>query len=196
VAGPTEGQAAQLYNLDAFSYESIIVGYFSLFRCKHNMKGCPTHPEFDSIYIGFSRYSLSAFILKSSSIFRDDSNTCISNECRDGYSWTKPPAGQPLPLRGVGLDAKHRGPFLSMAPEQKVGLDPDPASKLWNYGAVQSVTGGVILPDDNATVSTMLTYAGGQSGYDTMGISPGCKNTRSSQPLLLVICVQFLRDRL
>jgi hypothetical protein len=50
----------------------------------------------------------------------------------------------------------------------------DPASKLWNYGAVQSVTGGVILPDDNATVSNMLAYAGGQSGYGTMGISPGC----------------------
>jgi hypothetical protein len=97
VAGPSVGQPAQLYNLDAFAYESIIVGYFSLFRCKHNMKGCPTHPEFDSIYIGFSR---------------------------DGYSWVKPPAGQPLPLRGVGLDAKHRGPFMSEAPEQKVGLDP------------------------------------------------------------------------
>ena len=35
--------------------------YFSIFRCKHNMAGCPTHPEFDSIYIGFSRdgYSVS-----------------------------------------------------------------------------------------------------------------------------------------
>ena len=31
-------------NLDAYTYESIIVGYFSLFRCKANMKGCPTHP--------------------------------------------------------------------------------------------------------------------------------------------------------
>ena len=144
VAGPAEGRAAQLYNLDAYAYESIIVGYFSLFRCKHSNQGCPTHPEFDSIYIGFSR---------------------------DGYSWSKPPAGQPLPLRGVGLDAKHRGPFLSMAPGQTVGLYPDPASRLWNYGAVQSVTGGVILPDDNATVSTMLTFAGGQSGYGTMGVS-------------------------
>ena len=55
-----------------------------------------------------------------------------------------------------------------------IWLAQDPASKLWNYGAVQSVTGGVILPDDNATVSTMLAYAGGQSGYGTMGISPGC----------------------
>ena len=55
------------------------------------MKGCPTHPEFDSIYIGFSR---------------------------DGYSWSKPPAGQPLPLRGVGLSPDRRGPFLSMAPSQ------------------------------------------------------------------------------
>ena len=69
------------------------------------MKGCPTHPEFDSIYIGFSR---------------------------DGYSWTKPPAGQPLPLRGVGLSPSRRGPFLSMAPSQIVGKDPDPASKSWN----------------------------------------------------------------
>eukprot|EP01049_Picozoa_sp_SAG25_P003195 SAG25_NODE_181_length_12544_cov_32.416472_2_plen_1608_part_00 len=41
-------------------------------------------------------------------------------------------------------------------------------------GAVQSVTGGVILPDDRATISTMLTFAGGQSGFGTMGISPGC----------------------
>ena len=55
-----------------------------------------------------------------------------------------------------------------------MGKDPDPASKQWNYGAVQSVTGGVILPDDSAEVSSMLTYAGGQSGYGTMGISPGC----------------------
>ena len=39
---------------------------------------------------------------------------------------------------------------------------------------MQSVTGGVILPDDSAEVSSMLTYAGGQSGYGTMGISPGC----------------------
>ena len=39
---------------------------------------------------------------------------------------------------------------------------------------MQSVTGGVVLPNDNETVSTMLTYAGGQSGYGTMGISPGC----------------------
>ena len=147
VAGPNEGQPAQLYNLDAFAYEGIIIGYFSIFRCKHNMKGCPVHPEFDSIYIGFSR---------------------------DGYSWTKPPAGMPLPFLGVELSPAKRGPFLSMAPTQKVGTDPDPASKQWNYGAVQSVTGGIVLPNDNASVSMMLTYAGGQAGYGTMGISPGC----------------------
>ena len=123
------------------------MGYFSIFRCKHNMKGCPVHPEFDSIYIGFSR---------------------------DGFSWTKPPAGQPLPFKGVELSPNKRGPFLSMALTQTVGTDPDPASAQWNYGAVQSVTGGIVLPDDNATVSTMLTYAGGQSGFGTMGISPGC----------------------
>ena len=52
VAGPDKGEAAQLYNLDAFAYEGIIVGFFSVFRCKHNMKGCPVHPEFDAIYIG------------------------------------------------------------------------------------------------------------------------------------------------
>ena len=117
------------------------------------MKGCPVHPEFDSIYIGFSR---------------------------DGYSWTKPPAGMPLPFRGVELSPAKRGPFLSMAPAQKVGKDPDPASQQWNYGAVQSVTGGVVLPNDNASVSMMLTYAGGQSGYGTMGISPGCSDQYAS----------------
>jgi hypothetical protein len=42
VSGPQKGQPAQLYNLDAFAYESIIVGYFSLFRCKANMKGRST----------------------------------------------------------------------------------------------------------------------------------------------------------
>eukprot|EP01052_Picozoa_sp_SAG31_P020085 SAG31_NODE_1494_length_8106_cov_7.933183_1_plen_671_part_00 len=147
VEGPDVGQPAQLYNLDAYGYESIIVGYFSLFRCKANMKGCPTHPEFDSIYIGFSR---------------------------DGYSWTKPPPGQPLPFRGVDLTPTKRGPFMSMASQQQVGKYPDAASERWNYGAVQSVSGGVVLPNDKAQVSTMLTYAGGQSGYSTMGISPGC----------------------
>lgn len=147
VAGPKLGQPAQLYNLDAYAYESIIVGYFAIFRCKANIAGCPTHPEFDSIYIGFSR---------------------------DGYSWTKPPAGQPVPFSGVDLSPRTRGPFMSMAPEQQVGKDPDVASTRWNYGAVQSVTGGIILPDDMAQVSTMFTYAGGQSGYGTMGISPGC----------------------
>ena len=115
------------------------------------MKGCPEHPEFDAIYVGYSR---------------------------DGFSWTKPPAGQPLPFAGVGLDASKRGPFMSDDPSQTVGKYPDPASAKWNYGAVQSVTGGVIMPDDkgtrSGTVSSMLTFAGGQSGYGTMGISPGC----------------------
>ena len=107
------------------------------------------------------------------------SNSCLScifwhRFSRDGYSWTKPPAGQPLPLTGVELSPTKRGPFLSMAPFQTLGMDPDPASKLWNYGAVQLVTGGIILPNDQASISTMLTYAGGQSGFGTMGISPGC----------------------
>jgi hypothetical protein len=40
---------------------------------------------------------------------------------------------------------------MSMAPSQRVGADPDPASTQWNYGAVQSVTGGVILPNDGGS---------------------------------------------
>ena len=93
-----------------------------------------------------------------------------------------------------------------------MGKDPDPASKQWNYGAVQSVTGGVILPDDSAEVSSMLTYAGGQSGYGTMGISPGCtvgaaelrrdgfaqvilKKISFFKTLKLILTNRFARDR-
>ena len=85
------------------------------------------------------------------------------------------PAGA-LPLR-VNCQLPSVGRF-SMSPLQTVGTGPDSQCLLlWNYGAVQSVTGGVILPDDKANVSTMLTFAGGQSGFSTMGI-PGCTVAR------------------
>ena len=63
-SGPYPG----LYLFDATAYESLMVGWMPIFRCKSPYPGCPAsktaarfgnskepHPEFDSVFLGFSR---------------------------------------------------------------------------------------------------------------------------------------------
>lgn len=68
--GEPDSTFAGLYNFDGANYESVLVGLYSIYRCKGGPRyGCPTeytgtdgvhrnitgHGEFDSIFLGFSR---------------------------------------------------------------------------------------------------------------------------------------------
>ena len=81
------------------------------------------HPEYDSVYLGFSR---------------------------NGFELSRPPAGQPAGASGCGLEEGRRRPFASMAPKQRLGSGAHNTS--WNYGSVQSVTGSPVLAPDNTTL--------------------------------------------
>lgn len=105
------------------------------FRCKDHYKGCRNvshgvHPEYDSIDLAFSR---------------------------DGFTYSRVPAGEPSDGVGVQLDAMHRVPFVPMSPQQ------NPAD--WNYGSVQSIGGSFIIPGGRGADDMMLVYVGGGAGH-------------------------------
>ena len=89
MSGPFPG----LYNFDAVAYESLVIGMYTIYRCKggpgeypsgqYSALRCPNtapdgvdirnHSEFDSLFLGFSR---------------------------DGFHFSRPGPGQPFPARG------------------------------------------------------------------------------------------------
>jgi hypothetical protein len=124
-----------LYTVDGVAYESLMVFQFTNFRCKDHYPGCRNvsggvHPEYDSIDLAFSR---------------------------DGFSYSRAPAGEPSDGVGVQLDAQHRVPFVPMSPRQ------DPRD--WNYGSVQSIGGGFIIPGAAGSDDTMMMFVGGGAGH-------------------------------
>jgi hypothetical protein len=124
-----------LYTVDGVAYESLMVFSFTNFRCKDRNPGCRNvshgvHPEYDSIDLAFSR---------------------------DGFSYSRPPAGEPADGVGVMLDPSHRVPFVPMSPQQ------NPSD--WNYGSVQSIGGGFIIPGVHGADDTMLVFVGAGAGH-------------------------------
>ena len=87
------------YRFDWSRYESLIVGVFTIYRCKggpspgnkYNALQCPNkgpdgadlrnHSEYDSIVLGFSR---------------------------DGFHFSRPGAGEPWPARGYNISQDYR----------------------------------------------------------------------------------------
>ena len=55
------------------------------------------------------------------------------------------------------LDANHRVPFVPMSPAQR------PSD--WNYGSVQSIGGGFIIPGPPGADDEMLVFVGGGAGH-------------------------------
>ena len=124
-----------LYTIDGVAYESLMIFQFTNFRCKDHYAGCRNtsngvHPEYDSIDLAFSR---------------------------DGFSYSRVPAGEPSNGVGVQLDAAHRVPFVPMSPQQ--------SAEDWNYGSVQSIGGSFIIPGGFGADDTMLIYVGGGAGH-------------------------------
>jgi hypothetical protein len=119
----------ELYTLDASPYESLHVTYHTILRGKGvplKEQGNPKpvqHPEYDSIYLGFSR---------------------------NGFDISRPPGDQPADAPGFQLRAGRRRPFASMSPRQQSGVTT--ANDSWNFGGVQSTTGSPVLAPDNKTL--------------------------------------------
>ena len=80
--------------MDAANYESVLVGLYTIYRCKGGPRyGCPTsyvgsdgvnrsvvgHSEFDSLFLGWSR---------------------------DGFNFNRPGPGEPWPAAGIALFGK------------------------------------------------------------------------------------------
>ena len=145
--GPEEGNFTQLYNLDAVAFESLIVGFFSIFTGKHcaggeNQSATGTGRwvynrtgEWDSVFTGYSR---------------------------DGFHWYRPV-----------IDGRHRV-FLPMDDTIVTGTPPN---WRWNKANVQSVGGGFTIHSDasatrgtsSAMDSVMRFYVGARSGRDQIG---------------------------
>jgi hypothetical protein len=147
----------ELYTLDVSPYESVHVGYYTTIRGKRielsppdGQKGQYSHPEYDSVYLGFSR---------------------------NGFDFSRPPADQPTNGEGYNLQPGKRRPFGGMSPEQRVGSTVGNTS--WNFGGVQSVTGSPVLAPDNDTLlfyygaqrgfSVMCVGPGSQTGVARLG---------------------------
>jgi hypothetical protein len=164
---------AELYTLDVSPYESLSVAFYTILRGKGViLKGSDHHPEYDSIYLGYSRDG--------------------------GYSISRPPADQPS--NGVGFEIKKgkRFPFAGMTPKQQAGTTV--GSDAWNFASIQSVTGSPVLAPDNDTLlfffggqkgfSVSCVGPGSQTGVATLrrdgfaAMKTGSRNgTLLTQPL-------------
>lgn len=148
------GRYSGLYNFDAVAYESLILGIFTIYRCKggpapgnkYSALQCPNegpdgsdlhnHSEFDSIFLGFSR---------------------------DGFHFNRPGAGEPWPAQGYNISQQYRVPF---APE---------ASSFnrsrWNFAEVLSYAGALAVHP-----TTLQLFLSGRSGFGEK--ATGCATLR------------------
>ena len=147
----------QLYNLDAVAYESIVVGFFTIFTGKYCGTGacqplghphlnrsvheCGADPgvgmnrtgEWDSVFVGYSR---------------------------DGFHWFRP----------VDADTNEHRVFLPQdATPVRCNGDATGGHGIecnwrWNKANVQSVGGGVIVPNGGA----MRFYVGARTGVEQL----------------------------
>lgn len=133
----------ELYNLDGIAYESVMIGFFRIFRCKERYPGCTmmykkpeclSHPtaagcealahELADMLLGFSR---------------------------DGFTWSRTHVAQPHAAAGFDLTPDRRYPFVG----QELG------SKGWNSHGIGSIQGGglTISGDDKQHESLRLFFS-------------------------------------
>lgn len=171
-----------LYVFDAAAYESLLVGFYTIFRCKglaltHGAQRCPPslggnndslHGEFSAVFVGFSR---------------------------NGFDFSRPPPGEPWPAAGVALSREHRVPLFPQSPQQDSGS--------WNWGTVRAISSGGLTISEHgdqlrffvtgssahtgpllATTGTAVIRRDGFASIDATTAAAGTAPTLLTRPLL------------
>ena len=95
----------ELYNLDAVAYESVMVGEFRIFRCKEHYEGCAVmYPNRTECVLHPKNKDCAALSHELADILLGFS--------RDGFSWSRTPAAQPVHAEGFELTSDRRFPFV------------------------------------------------------------------------------------
>ena len=141
----------ELYNLDGVAYESVMVGFYRIFRCKERYPGCTMMYKKPECLLHPTAAGCEALAHELADILLGFS--------RDGFTWSRTPVAQPQGAAGFDLTADRRYPFVG----QELG------STAWNSHGIGSIQGGglIISGDDKQHELLRLFFSSG----DRVGIA-------------------------
>lgn len=152
----TSERIPELYNLDGLGYESIMLGWFRIFRCKEHYAGCAV------MYPGNGTECLLHPGNKGCDALSHELADILLGFSRDGFSWTRTPAAQPDGANGFELRPDRRYPFVGQ----------DLGGKGWNSKGLGSIGGGIaIIGADKQHESLRMFFSSKQRVLTNGGIA-------------------------